>query len=325
MTANLTPDRYRGVSVTRVDVPLDEAALRRFFVGKEAYFKTRYAVVTTHGLEGAEAGAAIVRILTDTSAVPDEADRSRGEHLFVPITDIELLAGPDETAVIHDPQIDTGIPSDLARAAREQAPGHRAVVVHGRYQHVSFIIDPQPLRVIVREVVPPHPAKLLDQAARLVAVREDLPPLELVPELVDLADLARMQGADSYLLPCRGSGFAADADAPSQPAPAVAYLDEHPPEAEWLMLGCSRSQQIHEASYGRSAPQVDFCPRRRPPASDLVLTKCCLQDDEIVTAEGSVSVPWGASLERVGQALDALVAQSAALNATPDASARAEG
>ena len=42
---NLHPGNYRGVSVTRVECPLDETALRDHFVGRSAYFKTRFAVV----------------------------------------------------------------------------------------------------------------------------------------------------------------------------------------------------------------------------------------------------------------------------------------
>ena len=85
--------------------------------------------------------------------------------------------------------VDTGVPSQLARAARELAPGARCVVVQGRYRHVSFILDPAPVRVLVVEVVPPSPPKLLDQARRVLETAEELPPIELVAALVDLSDL----------------------------------------------------------------------------------------------------------------------------------------
>ncbi len=288
MTTNVYPDKYRGVSITQIDGPLDEPSLRSFFVGRSAYFKTRYAVVS------APQGTAILRVHTDADASTTDAE------LFHEIRDITLLAGPDETAVVHAPESDTGIPSHLARAARELAPDARAVVVHGRYEHVSFIIDPKPIRLVVCEVVPPHPAKLVDQAARVIDVREDLPPIELVPEIVDLAELAAAHPAEHYLLPCRGSGFAPE-------RPDLHYLDEHPPEGDWLLIGCTRSQQIHSAFYGRDAPQVSFCPRTRPASASLTLTKCCLQDDDVVVSGQSVSVPWGSSLARVGEALDRLV------------------
>ena len=123
-------------------------------------------------------------------------------------------------------------------ALAAEAPGARAVVVQGRYAHVNFIVDPEPLRVVVREVVPPEPAKLADQARRVLDVAEDLPPLELVSELVDLPTWPRPPGralpAAVPRLRRRGARRA-----------RVSYLDEHPPPADWTLLGCARSRQIH--------------------------------------------------------------------------------
>ena len=95
------------------------------------------------------------------------------------------------------------------------------MVVQGRYSHVSFIIDPSPLRVTVREVVPPYPPKLLDQTRRVLGLAEHLPPIELVPDVVELDRLARSRPSASYLLPCRGGGVAVE-------GATTDYLDEHP-------------------------------------------------------------------------------------------------
>ena len=157
------PGAYRGVAVTAFDGELDEGSLARHFVGREAYRRTRFIVVRNGG------ETAIV-------AVQKESD----EPLFSPITAMQLLVGPAECAYVEDPEVDTAVPTALARAALSQAPGKRGVVVQGRYAHVSFIIDPVPLRVTVREVVPPYPAKLLDQAQRVLGLAETLPPMELV-------------------------------------------------------------------------------------------------------------------------------------------------
>lgn len=294
MSRNVYPDKYRGVSVTHVAGPVDLESLRGHFVGRKAYFKTRYAVVSGEPAPGGDGVVPTAVVRVHTAPALDEHD------IFLEITDITMLATAEETVVVHDPELDTGIPSELARAARELGGGARGVVVHGRYEHISFIIDARPLRLVVREVVPPEPAKLVDQAARVIAVREDLPPIELVADIVDLREVAATHPAPHYLLPCRGSGF--------EPENAdVHYLDEHPPEGDWLMLGCTRSQQIHGEFYDRAAPQVTFCPRERPVGELLTLTKCCLQDDEIAEGPGWVSVPWGSSLARVGEALDRLV------------------
>jgi hypothetical protein len=275
--ANLVPGRYRGVAVATVPGPLDEAALRAHLLGREAYRRTRF-LVARHGER-----TAVLRV---TKASQDQ--------LFSPLVELELLAGPQDCAFLHRPDVDTAIPSALAAAARAGAPGARAVVVRGRYEHINFILNPRPCRVIVREVVPPEPAKLFDQAQRVIAVTEDLPPLELVREVVDLTELAGTHPAGHYLLPCRGCGV-------TVAGAKVSYLDERPPPADWTLLGCERSRQIHRWCYGYEPPTVDFCPKRDPVPG--LLTKCCLQEEHIEAGDSWVSVPWGSSLDQVREAL----------------------
>jgi hypothetical protein len=293
---NVVPGRYRGVAVARAPLPYDEETLRRRFLGREAYWKTRFLVVRPPvSDEGDPEGP--VALLAVTRAGSDE--------LFSPIVDVDLLAGPDECVLLHRPELDTAVPSLLAAAARD-VPGARAVVVQGRYEHVNFILEPRPVPVVVREVVPPRPAKLADQAGRVLEVSEDLPPIALSAQTVDLADLARAHPAEHYLLPCRGGGG-------EVPGATVSYLDERPPEADWTLLGCERSRRIHHWFYGRDAPGADTCPLAAVTAAGpgAVLTKCCLQQEELAegTTEGPdgttrwVSVPWGSSLEHVREAL----------------------
>lgn len=285
---NLVPNRYRGVSVASLPaaVGLDEDSLRAHFLGRDAYRRTRFVVA---------------RSGTDTALL--FVTRASETALFSAITSVQLLAGPADCAYVVEPEADTGIPSELARVALARAAGVRAVAVQGRYAHVNVIVEPRPLRVLVREVVPPEPAKLLDQARRVLAVAEELPPIELVGELTDLAALAAAAPSGHYLLPCRGSGG-------EVPGATVSYLDEHPERADWTLLGCARSRQIHRHFYGAEPPTVDFCPKTRPPApGERLLTKCCLQEEHVESGDGWVSVPWGSSLDHVREALGLLVAQ----------------
>jgi hypothetical protein len=277
---NVVPGAYRGVAVTSFAGELDEGALTRHFVGREAYRRTRFIVVRN----------------SDETAIVAVRKESE-EPLFSPITALQLLVGPAECAYIVDPEVDTAVPTSLARAALSQAPGTRGVVVHGRYAHVSFIIDPVPLRVTVREVVPPYPPKLLDQAQRVLGLAETLPPIELVPDVVEFDQLAQGGTATSYLLPCRGGGVSIE-------GATVKYLDERPAREAWLLLGCERSEQIHESFYGERAPQVDICPRKRPGRGGPTLAKCCLlETHNEVDADRTVVVPWGASLALIADAL----------------------
>lgn len=284
--ANLVPGQYRKVSVATVPAgtALTEDGLTAHFLDREVYRHTRFVVVR-HG--------------DDTAVVA--VDHPDDGSLFSPVKAVDVLALPSECAYVVEPDVDTGIPSSLAAVARERAPGARCVVVEGRYRHVSFILDPQPIRIRVGDVEPPAPAKLLDQARRVLAVAEDLPPIELVPEVVDLVELAATRPADRYLLPCKGSGIEMD-------GAEVDFLDQRPPRGDWTLLGCARSRAIHEWFYGDVPPTVDTCPRRlfTGAGGGPLLTKCCLLEDRNADERGVAVVPWGASLALVERALAAL-------------------
>jgi hypothetical protein len=281
--SNVVPGQYRRVSVAAVDGPLTAEALTDHFIGREAYRHTRFIV--------ARAGrdTALVRV-----AKADEGP------LFSPITSVEVLALPEECVFVVAPEVDTGIPSALGQVAGGQTAC--CVVVEGRYHHVSFILDPAPICIRVGDVVPPRPAKLFDQARRVLELAEDLPPIELVADAVDLVDLAVAHPSERYLVPCRGSGFCVEGPA------TVSFLDERPAHADWTLLGCERSRAIHEWFYGeRPQDAVELCPRLLFPADGRpLLTKCCLLEDSIAEVGVTVAVPWGASLEQVRQALTAI-------------------
>jgi hypothetical protein len=262
-----------------VTIPLDEYALREHFLGLPIYRRTRFVIA----LAGDR--VALLRVYREAS-----------ERLFAPITRLERLAGPDECVWVRSPNTDTAIPSQLAEVATREAPGAMAVVVHGRYEHVNFILGPQPIRIVVRDVVPPTPPKLFDQARRIIDTTEDLPPIDLVAQLVDVDKLAGDLSVEHYLLPCRGSGGRV-------PGRLVSYLDEHPPRGDWFLVGCERSRQIHRAFYGADPPSVELCPLATATNRTALLTKCCLQEQHIDSGATWVSVPWGASLDEVRTAL----------------------
>jgi hypothetical protein len=288
---NLVPSQYRNVSVADVPVPLDEPSVRSYLLGRPAYRRTRY-LVARHG-----AASAVL-----------EVGKESEQPLFSPITDVRLVAPAEETAFVDASLADTAIPSQLARVAAERAPQARCVIVRGRYGHVSFIADPAPVRVTVVEVVPPRPAKLVDQLTRVLDLAEDLPPVELVPDLVDLAELAGSRRAGHYLFPCRAGGSGTDG-AGDGPGAGVSYLDEVPARRPWTLVGCARSRAIHDFFYGGDVDMVDMCPRtlagRRPAGwPGPVLTKCCLLEDRVSADGNCVVVPWGATFAQVKEGLE---------------------
>lgn len=281
------PDRYREVSITDVDVPLEHESLRGLLMSRPVYRRTRYVIVRRAG------SAALVEVVKRPS-----------DELFWDVLDVTLLARPEETAWVVRLDLDPGVPSDLALAAAD-APAARCVVLEGRYGHISFVLDSAPVRLHVLDVVPPSPAKLLDQVQRVLGTAEDLPEVLPVPEVVDLATLVPAGATGDYLLPCRGGGM-------EVPGTTVHYLDEVPPRQDWTLLGCERSRAIHEALYDSGVPQVDTCPRalaRQVPLApgEVLLTKCCLLEEHVETDGQMVVVPWGASFGHLREALDTAV------------------
>ena len=100
-----------------------------------------------------------------------------------------MLSGPRATVWIEDPSVDVSNASALAAAAlARRRDGVLGYVVQGRFEHVNFIWRPAPLTVRVTEVVPPHPPKLLAMAEQAVGFDEDLPPVTLVPDTVDVRE-----------------------------------------------------------------------------------------------------------------------------------------
>ena len=287
LAPNVVPGRYRQVAVASVPT-LETAWLTEHFTDREVYFRTRF-IVARHG-----SNAALV-----------EVDRLPTSDLFTRTRSARVLAGPDDCALVVDESLDTAVPSQLAAAAERTAA--RCVIVEGLYSHVSFILNPAPLRIRLVDVYPPGPPKLLDQVQRVLSAAEDLPPVVIDPDIVDTRDLL----ADQYdvqpaelLIPCRGSGM-------DFPGSKVSFLDERPPHREWTLLGCERSNQIHQWFYDSKPDRVDICPRQwLDPDGGSTLTRCCLIQYGIETDGQARLVPWGASLAEVRAAIELLVESS---------------
>jgi hypothetical protein len=260
---------YRGVSVQ--DAPgLDEPALREWLIGRRVYRRTEFVVAVCDGER------AVVQV-----------EHPVGDDVVAPVTAVRIVARPGEVAFVADPSVDTGNASQMARVARA---GARVTVVQGRFEHVNFIVEPQPLRVRVLEVVPPEPPKLLEMARSVLGYDEDLPPVEL--EFVPI-DLRALAPGGPTMYPCRCSGLEG------------VFLDAGPAAlGDWTLVGCERSRQIHVALYGAEpAARVDFCPRVLAAEDGPTLMKCCLFERGVRREGASMVVPWGAALEEVREAL----------------------
>jgi hypothetical protein len=286
---NVLPSRYRQVALSTGLESLDPAWLEQHFIGREAYMRTRFIV--------ARSGARTALV---------EVDRPESSELFSRVRSARVLAEATQCRYVVAPNVDCGVPSQLAAVAM----AHRdvsCVVVEGRYSHVTFILNANPLVLRVLDIVPPFPSKLLDQVQRVLETAEDLPPVVVAPILIDsCAELIKtcQPLPSQVLVPCRGSGIEFQ-------GATVSYLDERPPVADWTLLGCERSHQIHRWFYGASPPTVDICPNRFVREGKLadgpMLTRCCLIQEGVEERRGATFVPWGSSLAEVREAIEAIV------------------
>jgi hypothetical protein len=276
---------YRGVSVQHWDGPLEEAAVKEVLLSREAYRRTEFIV-----LRGGDDSTALVQITCSSQ-----------EALFNPVAAVEWLGGPEDCRYLVRHDIDSANATALGEAALSD--GDLPIcVVEGRYQHVNFIIRARPVVVRLVDVVPPEPPRLLDLARQAIAIDEDLPPVRLAPDLLDVRVLAATSPDEHYLLPCQGAGL----DLPG----TVDYLDQRPARADWTLVGCERSRQFHRWFYGTDPDrQVELCPDRLIPADGggpITLLRCCLLERGIRVEGSRAVVPWGTNLSEVQGALRAL-------------------
>ena len=202
---NIMPSRYRQVSVAAVPSLVPEDLVVRF-TGREAYYRTRFVIAR---LDGDPGNCALVELARDGS-----------DELFSPAVAARVLATAEECAYMPDEDADPGIASHLAGVAL-RCPDKRCVVVEGRYRHVSFLLNPEPVRITVVDIVPPEPSKLVDQVTRVLDSAEDLPPIAVQERIVDSRALVTEPVPEGLIVPCRGGGIDIE-------GVAVSHLDERP-------------------------------------------------------------------------------------------------
>ena len=230
---------YRGVSVQDVDVARAGRRCSRTCAARRVYRRTEF-IVAVHGDE-----RALVQV-----------EREDGDGILVGVRDARLLAAPDEVAFVVDATVDTGNASQLARAARARA--RACHVVEGRFQHVNFIFAPAPLRDPGRRGRPAAPAE---------AARHGAAPCSTTTRTCRRWSSTSCRSTCASSPPRTRPGTTCsraaapgwtrrDASTSSTPGP--------PEAADWTLVGCERSRQIHAALYGARAARAG----RLLPAAD---------------------------------------------------------
>ena len=286
---NLVPAQYREVSVAEVPVPLEEGALRAYLTGRDVYRRTRYVIARNGG-----------------ACMLAEVSKQSEQPLFSPVTSVTVLARADETALVDAPDVDTAVPTQLARAAAEHAPGARCVIVRGRYGHVSFILDPAPVRIRVLEVVPPWPPKLVDQLSRVLDARRGPAAGRAGPRAGRPEGPGRPPPRRAVPVPLPGRPGRPRTEPPRSP---TWTRSRRASRGRW-----SGAPAPGPSTTGSTATRCrrSTCARATWPPTGRrggpLLTKCCLLEDRVACDGDTVVVPWGASLAQISEGLRLAVA-----------------
>lgn len=278
----MLPGHCKDVAVKKVDFDLTAENIEREIQGKKAYTRCDHYVLR-HGDD-----VAVVAIT-----------KAEGMGLFRPIVSHRILALPDDVDLVIDPTVDVINPSSMAKVA-EAHPG-RTVVVEGLFDHVSFVMPDEIIHLDVLDVVPPRPSKLSVLVER--ALLSGLVHFPVVPryEEIDLNELAADVKTPAAVFPCEASGLTSGRKA--------YYLDQLPDVGEEATLvGCDLSARIYRTLYHGDIPRIEMCPQELAPRDGRKrLVKCCRVREGYQIKENLAIVPWGATVQEVADAINALL------------------
>lgn len=277
----LKPEHCREVGIKDVDFPLNPETIVKAWKGKRIYFRTKYLVLRN----GDE--YCVLGVKSTASGVMNDVDN------------IDIISLPDETVWVQDAEIDVLSPTQLVRVALQHPS--KTVVVRGAFDHVSFVKDPEAMRIRVFDVVPP--------ASKLVSLVRDVTDSQAISvavdveeDLVDINVLAEDVETEEILLPCEGE-LATEK--------AVLYLSRDPAVRDATLIGCEFSKKVARELYGRDLPFIQMCPRRIVNRTDVpTIVKCCELQSGFEIDDNMAIVPWGARTEDVAQAVEHLLSGS---------------
>jgi hypothetical protein len=285
---NFVPLPYRRVSVQKTKLPMNQNQILDFLREKPVYFATDFIV-----FHNDESEAAIVRV--------QKKQENTKSDLFRETESFDWIAGPADCVLVHDKKVDTGNVSSMARSAFERGvPSDKTLVVEGAFGHLNFIFHPEPRLLHVIDLIPPEPSRLMDLVEKSLMLT-DPGPLVPVPRFIDIKKLGQASKRNCVLYPCAASEL--DAGKPTF------FLDQHPTEQDWELIGCERTEAIYRHFYRRVPDRIESCPAKlsSPPEQELSIVRCCSWQNDFEVRGSRAFVPWGADLKIVNMALNQLL------------------
>jgi hypothetical protein len=214
---------------------------------------------------------------------------------------------PGTTCYLEDSQINVLSPSRMANAAKEM--DCKTLIVKGKFEHVSFISDEEAVPLVVFEVVPPNPPKLVELVKSSINSGNVNHAVSVVPEIMDITKIVKGSKNPIIIFPCQASGL----EGPKN----TYFLDQYPDISEEelknvTLIGCDLSLRIFKSLYETEPEFYNFCPKKN--AQDekpkyYAIMKCCQIKEGYERIGNTVVVPWGATQREVEDALNELLTQ----------------
>lgn len=244
--------------------------------GDKVYFLSRYLI------REEEDGCEILEVIPD----PVEKGMMRS------IREERVLARPEE--IFHYP--DRVQIHDRARLVRlAQETGHRCTIFTGLDEHMTFVLDPDPIQFLtihVYDVIPPLPT--------LSASVSALETTGLFGELDVVFDhhVRDLRGIQADVYPCRAAGF-------------ERTLDADRLTGGERVAGCRTASQLIRECYGEDFMREEICPLEQV-REEPFIARCCRKEREgngRWNGRSGVVVHWGAGPAEIYRAVCSLASQ----------------
>ncbi len=285
------PEHCKDVSVKKVSFPLTKEEIRNNLVNKLIYKRTKFIALNN------EDKWAVVSV-----------QKPQVKNLFSRIQDIDIISLPASTKYLEDPEIDVLSPTRMAEKAQEL--GSETLIIKGMFEHVSFIHKEKSVPIMVLEVVPPEPPKLVELVKEALYSGKINKPVKIIPQIIDLRKMAEECKYQYIVYPCQGSGLSSEKD--------TFFLDQRPKFTDEQLqrislIGCDLSLRIFKTIYGVEPEFFNFCPKKSvidTKPEYPTITKCCKVKKGHERIGNIAIVPWGATLKEVEEALSNLLANT---------------
>ena len=281
----MIPRHCREVALKKVPFPLTKRNIMAQASGKSAYTNTNYLILNNGQ------GWAVLKV-----------DKTGEPGLFRKIQNVEIISLPEDTVYLENPEVDVQNASVMVRMAEEA--GKDALIVKGKFEHISFVHKERTTPLVVFDVVPPSPPKIAELAEAALGTGRIKKPIRIVAKIVDLNEVAKRRATKYVMFPCYASTLISS----SNDAEHTLYLDQSPvlkiPVSELTLIGCDLSMRTFGSLYGEKPEFVNICPKEMVRDTSVrCLSRCCIIDEGHVIEGNAAYLSWGASVGEVEEAI----------------------